>query len=487
VVIVPVNDTETDLPAIRKALEDIYAPVGIHWEVSEEKGYFYTGANKFFEQGSGILHEYTPEMRAMNADFAGKYEVDSRANYLFVLQYSGRTMSRDAAGFMPRGSQFGYIFTKDFGSDKEILQTIAHELGHGRLLLKHTFDKDYKLPQAGTDNLMDYTPLATHLAKWQWDLASDPGIAQGVFDKDEDGMMLPGILQIFDPNYKIAADLLVDYLKSLGAKPIVTESEKSIRVESVLSYAAIVLNIDYTFEEDGDMIKYGQFLYNMGIEFYDATLVHESGVWDKLVWKIKKWDNQSKRYLQKPPKAVVYMVDMIMDYPMGIGPGAWIKLYNGEHFITGKTYSEKDFLRSGFTSLIGGKIGNGGLSGELVATGINIIRDNISDFYADLQEVNNMPSSVKSLVKYDLPKIFLQKYQDFFHKAGIDFKRIIISIDAVKFLETENKSKYIMETEESWDEFIRSHSNASIQDILSFVNMLIKDKHEGIIIYYSNE
>jgi hypothetical protein len=100
------------------------------------------------------------------------------------------SQKRDAAGFMPRGSQFGYIFTKDFSSDKEILQTIAHELGHGRLLLKHTFDKDYKLPQAGTDNLMDYTPLATHLAKWQWDLASDPGIAQGVFDKDEDGMMV---------------------------------------------------------------------------------------------------------------------------------------------------------------------------------------------------------------------------------------------------------------------------------------------------------
>jgi hypothetical protein len=36
---------------------------------------------------------------------------------------------------------------------------------------------------------MDYTPLATHLAKWQWDLASDPGIAQGVFDRDEDVMM----------------------------------------------------------------------------------------------------------------------------------------------------------------------------------------------------------------------------------------------------------------------------------------------------------
>jgi hypothetical protein len=224
----------------------------------------------------------------------------------------------------------------------------------------------------------------------------------------------------------------------------------------------------------------------MGIEFYDATLVHESGVWDKLVWKIKKWDNQSKRYLQKPPRAIRYIADMIMTYPFGIGIGSWINLSQGEHFITGKSYNWEDFVISGFISLTGGKIGNGGLSGELAAAGLNIIKDNISDFHTDLQEVNNMPSSVKSLVKYDLSKIFLQNYQDFFHKAGIDFKRIIISIDAVKFLETESK-KYIMETEESWDEFIRSYPNASLQDILLFANTLLEKKHDGVTIYYLNE
>jgi hypothetical protein len=90
---------------------------------------------------------------------------------------------------MPRGGQFGYIFTKDFQGDAEILQTIAHELGHGKLLLKHTFDKDYGIAQGTTDNLMDYAKGKTHLAKWQWDVLADPGIAQGVFDKDEDGMV----------------------------------------------------------------------------------------------------------------------------------------------------------------------------------------------------------------------------------------------------------------------------------------------------------
>ncbi|MDR2038624.1 MAG: hypothetical protein LBQ60_11940, partial [Bacteroidales bacterium] len=190
VTIVPVNETDVDISAIRQTLKDIYGPVGIAWEVSEEKGYSYFGENKFFEKNSGLLSSYTEEMRKMNADFADNYkngQIDATANYVFVLKYSGSTMERDAAGFMPRGGQFGYIFTKDFQSDKEILNTIAHELGHGRLLLKHTFDKDYGITRGVTDNLMDYSGK-THLAKWQWDLLSDPGIAQGVFDRDQDGM-----------------------------------------------------------------------------------------------------------------------------------------------------------------------------------------------------------------------------------------------------------------------------------------------------------
>jgi uncharacterized protein YfkK (UPF0435 family) len=162
---------------------------------------------------------------------------------LHRLKYSGRETSRDAAGFMPRGSQFGYIFTKDFSSDKEILQAIAHELGHGRLLLKHTFDKDYKLPQSGTDNLMDYTPLATHLAKWQWDLASDPGIAQGVFDKDEDGMMAAGTGDFIVPQ---------DFLVNKG------EINPNAKIIQYRSYT--LLKSTTTFDNFMTKIISGQFL-----------------------------------------------------------------------------------------------------------------------------------------------------------------------------------------------------------------------------------
>jgi hypothetical protein len=31
------------------------------------------------------------------------------------------------------------------------VSSVAHELGHGKFLLKHPFDKDYKIPASSTD------------------------------------------------------------------------------------------------------------------------------------------------------------------------------------------------------------------------------------------------------------------------------------------------------------------------------------------------
>jgi hypothetical protein len=191
---------------------------------------------------------------------------------------------------MPRGSQFGYIFTEDFSSDKEILQAIAHELGHGRLLLKHTFDKDYKLPQAGTDNLMDYTPLATHLAKWQWDLASDPGIAQGVFDKDEDGMMAntsnEDDLWIYgnlndDPSFIAAAftaNIAINAYNAIGdamlwvLEVFLTDDKQGELVRNIL----IEKNIEVSSEISDEML--GQ-MFEFKKDFRDVTIKFRDGFW----------------------------------------------------------------------------------------------------------------------------------------------------------------------------------------------------------------
>jgi hypothetical protein len=211
--------------------------------VTEEKGYSYFGENKFFDEKSGLLNSYTPEMRNMNADFRDNFkkgDIDPQANYVFILKYSGSTMDRDAAGFMPRGGQFGYIFTKDFQGDAEILQTVAHELGHGKLLLKHTFDKDYGIAQGTTDNLMDYAKGKTHLAKWQWDVLADPGIAQGVFDKDEDGMSR---LYTVDIDKEIEKEL-TNTLTSLRADPGIFSKVYNTLVQSDHIFKVSIMNLD---------------------------------------------------------------------------------------------------------------------------------------------------------------------------------------------------------------------------------------------------
>jgi hypothetical protein len=88
----------------------------------------------------------------------------------------------------PRGKQFGYLFTKTALKlgDKAIYRTIAHELAHGTFHLKHTFDSQYQIAEASTDNLMDYT-AGTDLVKPQWDAIHEPGLVIGMFEKDEEG------------------------------------------------------------------------------------------------------------------------------------------------------------------------------------------------------------------------------------------------------------------------------------------------------------
>jgi hypothetical protein len=142
--------------------------------------------------GSGMFSRYTPAMKRMNEAFMQQEGYDPGTLYIFVLNYAS---SPSVSGDMPRGAQFGYIFTGAVadaaGAAKSadiIGRTVAHELGHGMFRLKHTFDSEYGIAEATTDNLMDYA-WGTALVKHQWDAIHAPGLMIGLFETDEDGMM----------------------------------------------------------------------------------------------------------------------------------------------------------------------------------------------------------------------------------------------------------------------------------------------------------
>ncbi|MDR2953967.1 MAG: hypothetical protein LBV43_02680, partial [Prevotella sp.] len=126
--------------------------------------------------------------------------LEAETSYLFVMDDSGDGKNRDTQGFMPQGRQFGYIFLKNIRDSREdVNQVIAHELGHGRWKLSHTFDSTYggKIAKEDKLNLMSYGG-GIHLAKWQWDVMDMPAWFANPLDGDDKGMYIGGTFYLAD-------------------------------------------------------------------------------------------------------------------------------------------------------------------------------------------------------------------------------------------------------------------------------------------------
>lgn len=188
VVIVPVNGKDIDEVKLKQYLNEVYGAVGVTWAVEKDAKFEYAGTTKdFFKEGSKLLSAYNQNMLDLQNTYKQIREVEKDACYLFIMDKSG-----SEAGFMPRGKQFGYIFTdqRNYGTG-DVYHTIAHELGHGCWSLSHTFDRTYGevLGEKETDNLMSYSG-GTHLAKWQWDVMDQPAWFTNPLDGDDKGMAI---------------------------------------------------------------------------------------------------------------------------------------------------------------------------------------------------------------------------------------------------------------------------------------------------------
>jgi hypothetical protein len=185
VVLVSVENTHVDYDKVEQMLKSVYDSVGIHWTISRDA--FAYDATGLMADATG-LSTYNDAMRALNNAYrAARPGFKPSANYVFFLKATGNTdiNKRDLTGFMPRGAQFGYIFTSEVANADEPI-TVAHELGHGRWKLYHPFDKTYGGFETAkkTNNLMAYGN-GGHIAKWQWDQLADPAAVVSVFESDD--------------------------------------------------------------------------------------------------------------------------------------------------------------------------------------------------------------------------------------------------------------------------------------------------------------
>ncbi len=185
--IVPVGKDFLEYDLLERRLREIYARVGIECLV-EKLPVFAYDSPLFFKDQSGLLSAYNSEMKSLNSAYASSHVVEEDASYLFILSQSGHKRDRNFSGFMPLGKQYGYLFRDDFKNFDAFSVAAAHELAHGRLSLRHPFDKSLGLSEGDVpDNLMDYRN-GTHLAKWQWDVIHDPGVVVRIFERDKDAM-----------------------------------------------------------------------------------------------------------------------------------------------------------------------------------------------------------------------------------------------------------------------------------------------------------
>ena len=197
-VLVQVNATINSYEVENK-LKEVYAPVGVEWTVRTDEFNYKGDLSNFIDKPSGAFAAYNRKMKDLINAYKADKQVNSKACYMFVLKENGVSPenkdSRDAQGIMPRGEQFGFVFTHKGTKPlpaEELSMMAAHELGHGRWRLQHVFDGTYGFKDSDkgkTDNLMDYYSNGTELAKWQWEQLKDPAWFSNPFERDEKGMI----------------------------------------------------------------------------------------------------------------------------------------------------------------------------------------------------------------------------------------------------------------------------------------------------------
>lgn len=191
IVVVPVQDNTANINDIKTTLNKIYGGVNVQVNIRvealfNETGWDANGDNLLEISGSGLLSQYTPEMKLLNKQYSDARRVERDKYYFFILK-EGKDAT--AEGAMPRGKKFGYLFTKPHGGNADkMARTIAHELSHGAFNLKHTFDNSIGITQGTTSNLLDYNS-GIALYKYQWDQIHDPGTVAGMLESDGDGML----------------------------------------------------------------------------------------------------------------------------------------------------------------------------------------------------------------------------------------------------------------------------------------------------------
>jgi hypothetical protein len=156
--------------------------------------------------------------------------VDGQTSYLFIVKES---YPAGVKGDMPRGKQFGYLFTNSITEDMG--RVTAHETGHGIFKLRHPFDEFNLAQNALPDNLLDYG-TGEKLVKYQWDAIHAPGIVISLFESDKDGELCTVSPSVFISKGMGNADGSLTFISQSGKLITLPPDVKSVNFSTYDSY-----------------------------------------------------------------------------------------------------------------------------------------------------------------------------------------------------------------------------------------------------------
>jgi hypothetical protein len=200
VVIVPVDPAVAPVEAatIQSGLNRIYQKYGISWTVEVDNNFknkadtikYTIGDSYQLIAGDAFMSVYSEQQKALNSLYynyaadSGIY--DNKTVYMFMFRNPpDGAETGGSLGDMPIGRQWGYLF----GNNGINVSTLAHELGHGKLGLKHIFDDSQckKSEQGDTENnLMDYYTLGDTLVCKQWEYMHNRALFKDFFQSNEE-------------------------------------------------------------------------------------------------------------------------------------------------------------------------------------------------------------------------------------------------------------------------------------------------------------
>lgn len=157
--IVSVNNANTS--GVAQSINEIYKKAGVEFQITENINFDITestwdedGDSKITYDGSGNFSNFPKELTKIYKAFGNSDNFDKKAYYILVTDLP---TTNPIGGFMPKASQFGFVFTNGSGDETKSTtgQTAAHELGHGIFRLEHPFEGT-GTKSSGTNWLMDY-------------------------------------------------------------------------------------------------------------------------------------------------------------------------------------------------------------------------------------------------------------------------------------------------------------------------------------------